>query len=321
MALDLAELRQAVAEHGPVVRIVVADARGSTPREAGAAMLVWQGGNRGTIGGGTLEYEAIAEAERLLNDPSPWRRAFRTVPLGPALGQCCGGSVSLLSEVFSATELRGMSALKPGGSFLRPVASGAPDPARVPLPARRAAAMGEMALSAGWLAEAVPDPRPPLWIFGAGHVARALVQVLGPSGLDITWVDIARDRFPPDVPDHASPLIAANPGDAVRHAPNTARHLVMTHSHALDLDICHRLLGRSFGAVGLIGSATKWARFQKRLGELGHDARLIGRIQCPIGDTGLGKTPYAIALGVAAQLLNDAKAPSSVAETRKERAS
>ena len=111
-------------------------------------------------------------------------------------------------------------------------------------------------------------------------------------------------------------LPAAEPTRLVRHAPGMADHLILTFSHALDLDLCHALLGHGFGGCGLIGSATKWARFRSRLAGLGHDPASIARIACPIGDPALGKHPQAIAVGVAAALLSSrAKAQSSGNQT------
>ncbi|HEY0274759.1 MAG TPA: XdhC family protein, partial [Paenirhodobacter sp.] len=93
-------------------------------------------------------------------------------------------------------------------------------------------------------------------------------------------------------------------------APADARHLILTFSHALDLDLCHRLLRHGFSRCGLIGSASKWARFRSRLSALGHSDAQILRIACPIGDPTLGKHPQAIAVGVAAALLRDLTAAS-----------
>jgi xanthine dehydrogenase accessory factor len=106
------------------------------------------------------------------------------------------------------------------------------------------------------------------------------------------------------VPEAVTQLVAADPAAAVAYAPAEAEHLIVTYSHALDLDLCHRLLGHGFGSAGLIGSATKWARFRSRLRQLGHADAAISRICCPIGQPGLGKHPQAIAVGVAATLLS-----------------
>ena len=89
----------------------------------------------------------------------------------------------------------------------------------------------------------------------------------------------------------------------IEYAPESCQHLILTYSHALDLDLCHRLLGSSFDSIGLIGSKTKWARFQKRLTELGHSLDNIQKISCPIGNPLLGKQPQAIAISVAQELL------------------
>jgi xanthine dehydrogenase accessory factor len=99
-----------------------------------------------------------------------------------------------------------------------------------------------------------------------------------------------------------TPLVAVNPADLVA-APPEAEHLILTYSHALDLELCHRLLGHGFASCGLIGSRTKWARFRSRLAALGHGEASVARIRCPIGDPTLGKHPQAIAVGVAQEVL------------------
>ena len=149
----------------------------------------------------------------------------------------------------------------------------------------------------------VPDAMP-LWIYGAGHVGRALVQVMAPlPEYRITWVDTGADRFPSDVPEGVTPLVASDPARVVAHAPDAAEHLVLTYSHEIDLAVCHAILSRPFAGAGLIGSATKWTRFRRRLHALGHDDAQISRIGCPIGDPSLGKHPQAIALGVATAMI------------------
>ena len=105
------------------------------------------------------------------------------------------------------------------------------------------------------------------------------------------------------IPAGVTTVPAAKPAELVRHAPRDAEHLVLTYSHNLDLELCNRLLSHDFRFAGLIGSATKWARFRSRLAALGHSPERISRITCPIGDPGLGKHPQMIAVGVAAQLL------------------
>jgi xanthine dehydrogenase accessory factor len=295
---DLSALADAVAAHGRVARVVVAELAGSAPREVGAAMLVWQRGQSGTIGGGALEWEVAAVGRAML---ATGGARLDRMPLGPTLGQCCGGAVTLLTEVYDAATLPAPSDLIARAVDGRPM----------PLAVKRmlAAARGQGVLPApalvqGWMVEPLARPDRALWVWGAGHVGRALVAVLAPlPGLAITWVDVAVDRFPEHVPPGVTVLPVADPGLLVAHAPTGAEHLVLTYSHALDLDLCHRLLGQGFASLGLIGSATKWARFRNRLAALGHGPAQIARIDCPIGDPALGKHPQAIAIGVAGAVL------------------
>ncbi|WP_375689270.1 xanthine dehydrogenase accessory protein XdhC [Pseudooceanicola sp. LIPI14-2-Ac024] len=298
--LELDLIRRRVAREGCVLRVAIAEVRGSAPREAGAAMVTGPAGLDGTIGGGALEFEALQVAAGLAG-PKVLRRA-----LGPELGQCCGGAVTLVFEVFDAALLAGID----GPGFARPVVAGAGE---MPLAIRRALSEARakgaevpVLLVDGWLLEPVAEARRPLWIWGAGHVGRALVAVMAPlPGFAITWVDTGAERFPDAVPEGVTTVPAADPAQLAAHAPADAAHLVLTYSHALDLALCDALLRRGFGWAGLIGSETKWVRFRKRLSEAGHGDAQISRIRCPIGDKSFGKHPQAIAVGVAAALLRE----------------
>lgn len=296
---DLAALKDAVKAHGSVARVVIADVKGSSPREVGAAMLVWADGQSGTIGGGALEWQATLRARSLLETGG---MRLDHEALGPSLGQCCGGAVSLLTEVYDAANLPLDAAL------IARATNGSAMPLAVKRLLNQARAQGSLPstqMIQGWMVEPIARPTRQLWIWGAGHVGRALVDVLAPlPGLAITWVDTSPDRFPETLPVNARALPAANPADAVALAPKDAEHLILTYSHALDLDLCHRLLNHGFSACGLIGSATKWARFRARLSALGHQPANIARIDCPIGDPALGKHPQAIAIGVARAFLS-----------------
>ncbi len=332
---DLGTLQAAVSAHQRVVRVVIAAHQGSSPREVGAAMLVWVAGQSGTIGGGALEYEAVARAREWLaaRPPSPQGGeeavtpiradhienlvsssprvgggggggAIRLdrVPLGPALGQCCGGAVTLLSEGYDAAAVATLA----GDVVARSV-----DGRAMPLAVKRLLAQARgtgvapaPVLLQGWFIEPVTQVQRAVWVWGAGHVGRALVAVLAPlPGVAVTWVDIDASRFPDAVPDGVRTIAVADPADAVAGAPQHAEHLIVTFSHALDLELCHRLLHHGFGTAGVIGSATKWARFRARLAALGHGPGAMTRIDCPIGDPALGKHPHAIAIGVAARFL------------------
>ncbi|MEE4348503.1 MAG: xanthine dehydrogenase accessory protein XdhC [Paracoccaceae bacterium] len=309
MGFDLENLRAAVQRHGRVTRVVIAQVRGSSPREVGAAMLVWPEGQAGTIGGGALEHQA-AQAARVMLADGPVSRLSRHA-LGPDLGQCCGGSVQLLSEVYDAASV---GVLQGQEVIARPITQGAEMPLAVQRLLTRARGQGQRPapqLIEGWMVEPVARPSVPLWIWGAGHVGRALVATLSPlPDLAITWVDTGPERFPDDLPAGVTVLPAADPARLVPHAPRDAHHLILTYSHALDLALCHGLLGHGFASAGLIGSATKWARFRSRLGALGYAPAQIARIRCPIGAPALGKHPQAIAIGVAAGLLSDIAAIS-----------
>ena len=299
---DLSDLAAAIAAHGQVARVVIAAHDGSSPREVGAAMLVWADGQSGTIGGGPLEWEATLRARAMLEAGGV--RLDRQA-LGPALGQCCGGAVTLVTETYTEPPL------PQAGLVARSL-----DGRAMPLAVKRllARARGEGVLPPshllqGWLIEPVARPERQVWIWGAGHVGRALVDVLAPlPGLAITWVDTAPDRFPLAIPHTVRALPAAQPEAAVTLAPTDAEHLILTYSHALDLALCHRLLAHGFASAGLIGSATKWARFRSRLAALGHPPEAISRITCPIGNPALGKHPQAIAIGVAAAFLQPRRA-------------
>ena len=233
------------------ITVTVAKTQGSAPREAGAAMRVFVDGQDGSIGGGALEWEAVGIARKMLSDGET--QSQRKFPLGPELGQCCGGSVVL-------DFIEGALGAEPSGT--------------------------------------------PLWIWGAGHVGRAIAAMLAPFDAPITLIDTTAERMPDPMPMRVTPLVAADPLRVVGRAPKDADHLIMTYSHTLDLGLCDSLLRHGFRSAGLIGSATKWARFQRRLGALGHTEHKVSRITCPIGDPKLGKHPQAIAIGVANAFLS-----------------
>ncbi len=303
MSFDRESMARLIAAHGAVARVVVAETAGSVPREAGAAMVVWAGGQDGTIGGGALEFQAAARARAMLAGGAGDR--LDRMALGPALNQCCGGAVTVLSEVWDAARLasigeRVVARSLPGSGGEMPLAV-----KRILTRARGEGFQPATRVLQGWFVEPVAAPVREIWIWGAGHVGRALVSVLSPlPDLRLTWIDTDAGRFP-EVPEGVTQRIAASPADLVAEAPPNAEHLVLTFSHTLDLELCHRLLRHGFGQLGLIGSATKWARFRSRLAALGHAPAQISRIRCPIGQPELGKHPHAIAVGVAADLLTN----------------
>ncbi len=326
-----------------VVTVVRAD--GSTPREAGAAMVVTVEATHGTIGGGALEYEAIARARAFLaqeTEPKAWRRETLDLPLGPTLGQCCGGFARLLIEIFTHREGGELTAsiganASANALMLRPLVSGvAPamashrkDAGDWPLPVLRAvrdmlsgARPNEALLLRGhkgapdWFVAPLSRRTTPLYLFGAGHVGRAVARVLEGLPFDLVWIDTARARFPAAIPAFARIAVTSDPASLAAQAPPGAFHLVMTYSHPLDLAICHALLRRGdFAYLGLIGSRTKRARFVKRLAEAGIPDSMLGRLTCPIGIPGLsGKEPPMIAVSTAADLIQRLAAADKRAE-------
>ncbi len=312
MSFDLAQLRGAVARHGRVGRIVVVGHKGSAPREAGTSMLVWDTEQSGTIGGGALEFEAVAALRARLGGGAPF---VERVPLGPARGQCCGGAVVLVHEVFGAAALAEIAS---GAHYVRRVEGVADRPLsieRAQVWGRNGMGAAGLVFEAGWLSEPMSIERVPVWIYGAGHVGRAIAEVLAPlSEVALTWIDTGPERFPQRPPERVRILPAKDIAAAARLATPEAHHLILTYSHALDLALCHALLGQQAASIGLIGSATKWVRFQRRLRALGHSDAQIARITCPIGDPRLGKEPQAIALGVASALVLTLRAEGASAD-------
>ena len=294
--------------NGTVARVVVAEVSGSAPREAGAAMLVWKGGQSGTIGGGVLEFELAKSA--LHGGDRMTRHA-----LGPDMGQCCGGSVHILTEIY---DLKRAAAL-PEDIIMRGTGDMPLELQKLMSQARNQGAQPISQRIGSWFVEPVYTRQHDLWIWGAGHVGRALVNVLSPlPDTQITWIDTAANRFPTEQPNDVKILPAANPCDVITYASKQAHHLILTYSHAIDLELCHGLLTHGFASCGLIGSATKWARFRKRLATLDHSDAQISRIMCPIGDPTLGKHPQMIAIGVADRLIKQRVLASSHANSHRQ---
>jgi xanthine dehydrogenase accessory factor len=258
----LAALQALRARGEPCVLVTLAAIQGSAPREHGAKMVVTRGGIVGSIGGGHLEHKAIARAHAILDEPEAAAR-LETFNLGPHLGQCCGGKVSILFE-----------------PFVRP----------------------DFVIA----------------VFGAGHVGKALMRVLAGLPARLLWIDSRAEQFPQEAPNGIERILADAPEDEVKDLPPGASVLVMTHSHDLDLTLCERLLRRGdCRYIGLIGSTTKWKRFEARLLHKGLPPELVRTIRCPIGIEGItGKHPQEIAIAAAAELLltrNAAARPASEA--------
>ncbi|MDE0049362.1 MAG: xanthine dehydrogenase accessory protein XdhC [Rhodospirillales bacterium] len=305
--------------------VSIVEARGSAPREPGARMVVLEDGSfAGTIGGGTLEWQAIARARDALakggadGDAPPV--GLERMALGPDLGQCCGGSVRILLEVFTpgrSAEVQALTLAESEGLFAtegriagrrveRTILDRAPDGGE------------DSALAAdGRLLERFGAQKQVLALIGAGHVGRAVILALAPLDFSVTWIDPRDDGFPSVVPGDVRTVVAAAPAAELDAAPDGAFVLVMSHSHALDFDVVHAALrARRFGYVGLIGSASKKARFVSRMRQAGLGEGDIARLVCPIGIDGIeSKQPAVIAASVVADLLRRRDAMAVAAQS------
>ena len=300
-------LVEAIEAEGSAALVTLARVEGSSPREAGARMVVRpSGGFHGTVGGGALEYAALEAANEALRRGRGAAQR-RSLALGPELGQCCGGRVEWRVETFDKRDLDELSAfaiaeggasaslnarLGPDGRVQRTLGSSASE--------RRLARLAEASWTEplGVLARAV-------YLFGAGHVGRALALALAPLPFAVRWVDPRRDAFPTHAPPNVTLIHAPEPAAELASAPDSALVAVLTHSHALDLEIVAEALRvERFGYVGLIGSATKRARFLSQMRAAGLTEVQLAHLVCPIGIPGLeSKDPAVIAASTDAQLL------------------
>ena len=315
----------------PAALVTVLATEGSAPRGAGTRMLVTAEALVGTIGGGALEWQAAQQARLMLGQPvGNWR--VQDYPLGPLLGQCCGGRVRLLVERLE--KVGWLAAVEAGGSVVTTLGatvgrdSGAPpssscrarpgipratySPAAgleepwMPEPVRHdgrgeasgLSARGPLPTPGFTFIEPLDTPRRPLMLFGAGHVGRAIAALVPGLPLALAWYDSRPEADAPGVVVQDEAALVACAGEARADAAV----LVLTHDHGLDYRLTAAALASKAGFVGLIGSATKRARFVARLRAEGVDP---GRLTCPIGTAGIhGKEPAVIAVAAVAQLLS-----------------
>jgi xanthine dehydrogenase accessory factor len=300
-----ARLLEAIAAEGAGALVSVTETDGSAPREEGASMVVRPSGAfQGTIGGGTLEWGALAQARTAL-EAGRGAALMRLQHLGPDLGQCCGGRVRLRIETFDTqdtADLQSLAALAELGPLVLATSLTAEGRVlRQPAPSD----LHRNPPDAGVQLERHGEVVTPLLLFGAGHVARALVLALAPLPFRTRWIDERVGAFPALMPPNVDPVQTKDSAAEVAAAPPDAFVLVMTHSHALDFDIVAAALSTpNLPYVGLIGSETKRARFERRLRTLGISEDRIRSLVCPIGLEGIGgKEPAVIAASTAAQLL------------------
>jgi xanthine dehydrogenase accessory factor len=302
---------------GRVAMVTIVATRGSTPRDAGARLVVRpDGGFTGSIGGGTLEWRAIALAQAALADPGGPRAMIRRFALGPELGQCCGGDVHLLIEVLgpdARERIADLARWETSGAFATRATLTDKGAERWML--KEAVVPGTATFDGGVLTEGFGEQQRSLFLFGAGHVGKALVFALAPLPFAVTWIDPRPDAFPGFVPGNVTPTAEPDPLTVLAPAPHGSFVLAMTHSHALDLAVVHAALADPrFAYVGVIGSKTKRARFTRRLAEAGVPAARVAELVCPIGVEGIrGKLPAVIAASTVAELLARDEALHAVA--------
>ena len=302
-------LLEALDRHGKVAMATIVETRGSAPREAGARIVVLPDASFfGTIGGGTLEWRVIADLQAALARPSPHFYASQRVALGPELGQCCGGRVDLALEVFDRSrraEIAELAEAESHGAFRTRATQLSDGKLHRTIEADSQVPIGSARADHGLIEEGFGDDSRLLYLFGAGHVGRALVMALAPLPFRIVWVDPRPDAFPQYVPANVRCERTQDTPTALDGAPRDSFVLVISHSHALDLAIVARALkGQHFAYVGLIGSETKRARFSSQLDRAGLEKSDIQRLVSPIGVPGIkSKLPAAIAASVAADLL------------------
>jgi xanthine dehydrogenase accessory factor len=253
----------------PAVLVTVDATQGSAPREAGAWMAVFADGTGIGTVGGGQLEFEAIDIARRGLAGAPLE-ARRRFALGPSLGQCCGGVVHLRFEALRSAD----------AAALRSRLEAAADARRLPVA-----------------------------LFGGGHVGHAIVNALIPLPVAIHWIDSRDEVFPAALPrwvaaEHSAPVHAAVADLAPR-----SRVLIMSFSHAEDLDIVAACLQRQreradLPFIGLIGSKSKWASFRHRLEARGFGEAELAHVTCPIGVAGVtGKEPEVIAVSVAAQLM------------------
>jgi len=273
---------------GPAALVTILATEGSAPRGPGARMVVTERGLEGTIGGGALEHLSTGQARAILSlAPGSWR--VQDYPLGPLLGQCCGGRVRLMVErLDEIPESDGPFAVTLGDKVDRVAGHDG----------ERLIARGPLPVSGARFVEPAETDLLPVTMFGAGHVGRAVAARGAGLPLHFAWHDSR-----PEAAETAGVVLADEDAmvTCAGQAPEGAAVVILTHDHALDYRLTAAALGSRARFVGLIGSRTKRARFLSRLAADGVDA---GRLTCPIGLPGInGKEPEVIAIATLAQLL------------------
>ena len=334
----LARVAELVAAEGCAARIAIIAARGPTPREVGAAVLVTASRREGKIGRGALETAAVARARSLLVEVAGsaagprWLREIHEVSTGPVLGASSDGVITILIEVFGPAEIAHLHSERATTGddpmLVRPLLGGgrasvvgspvaAPEFPKDDRPTAVAAAQAQLsgeparrqllveADGQRWLLERLGPRAVPFYVYGTGLVARALVEKLAGLPFDVVWVDTDAARLAGPLPGHVTALTSPDPVTVARGAAAGSFHVVMTQSHELDFSIAKALLeAGSFGHLGVIGSRMKRKRLEAMLERDGIPSAAQARLVCPVGLPGIkSKAPAVIAVAIAAQAL------------------
>lgn len=233
----------------PYVIATVLGAAGSIPRDQGSKMVITASDEFDTLGGGHLEFSVTQKARDLMAGGVAGNQVEH-FPLGATLGQCCGGSVTVLMESFVQ---QGMN----------------------------------------------------LTVFGAGHVAKSLMTILGGLPGQVRWVDSRSEMFPESVPSNVQVLNLEHPQDIIETLPANSQILILTHNHQLDFDLVELAVKRGdFSYLGCIGSDTKAERFQMRLKHRGFNEEQVDSLICPVGNQDIpGKLPMEVAVSMCGELI------------------
>jgi xanthine dehydrogenase accessory factor len=257
------DFRGFLATRPDAILIEITGTQGSTPREAGTFMLVSGDTIWGTIGGGQFEYMAIRNARQLLDGSGGMETM--DIPLGPEIGQCCGGRTQLRFRRVTDAIVSALERKRSGEA----------------------------------------DHLPEVYLFGSGHVGRALAAALAPLPVSVTVVE-TRESELANLPAETATRLVPMPEALVKDMPAGTAVVILTHDHALDFLIASEALSRTdLAYTGMIGSATKRATFASWLArEGGGDKSWTGRLTLPIGGTAVrDKRPEVIAAMTAAEIL------------------
>ncbi|HEY0034478.1 MAG TPA: xanthine dehydrogenase accessory protein XdhC [Devosia sp.] len=262
MTIRPTQLTSFLAANPHAIACELTSVRGSSPREQGTFMLVGPDALFGTIGGGALEYMVIEHARRLIADGRA--EEAMDVPLGPEIGQCCGGRVGVTLRYADEAIRRDLTNI----------------------------------------VVTEENDLPHVYVFGAGHVGRALAQFLSMLPVQLEVIDTRREELAL-LSSGIKSRIVAMPEAVVRSAPRGSAYVILTHDHALDFLIAQEALARTDTPyVGMVGSQTKRAKFSNWFRGEGGDERALERLILPIGRQGLGdKRPEVIAALAAAEIM------------------